>query len=469
MKKIKKIIFCVLLIILIVIIIIIIINKKNTNNNNIKESNYIEDLDNIKVDTDKTLLQRVSNRNDYYVAKKCLEKFYMSYAEIFNEENTNTNQKQEYINSVYNILDSDYINYKKITNNNIEQKLEKIDRNSVNITDMYVVQKNSYMYAYFVYGNIIDKTTNNMQPISIIIKADLSNGTYKILLSDYVNEKYNNIKIGDSVNIYIPEKIENNKYNTFIYESISDSTYIKDMFDNYLENMLYNTKVAYDMLNQDYKERKFGSIDAFNRYIAQNKDKIERTYKEGTYNNSDFKTLKEYNDFMFQNSNLGIKNYLINKDENYTQYIGIDNYNNYFIFNATAPMKYEVMLDGYTINTLQTTEKYNLASDSNKIAMNIEKIREAINNKDYKYVYSKLYDIFKTNNFPTEDSLKKYLLANLFENNKFEYSNVDEQNGTYIFTINVTDATGTDSTTKKLNMIMKLEEGTDFVMSFSMQ
>lgn len=51
-------------------------------------------------------------------------------------------------------------------------------------------------------------------------------------------------------------------------------------------------------------------------------------------------------------------------------------------------MNFTVILDTYTIDLPEFTEKYTKASDEEKVLLNIQKGFTAINDKDYRYVYN---------------------------------------------------------------------------------
>ena len=114
------------------------------------------------------------------------------------------------------------------------------------------------------------------------------------------------------------------------------------------------------------------------------------------------------------------------------------------------------------------TEKYNSSSNENKVAMNVEKIESAINNRDYKFIYNKLDETFKNNNFKSLDEFAEYINKNFFDNNNLEYESISNEGNVYIYTIKLTDVNNEENT-KTMTIIMKLKEGTDFVMSFSIE
>lgn len=131
-------------------------------------------------------------------------------------------------------------------------------------------------------------------------------------------------------------------------------------------------------------------------------------------------------------------------------------------------MKYTLILDTYTIDIPEFTDKYNTATDQEKVILNLNKFMLALNDGDYKYAYNVLDDSFKTNNFPNYASFETYAKSNFFSNNTFDYAEFGNTAGTYYtYTVNITDASGESSNTTTKTFIMLLEDGTDFKLSFN--
>ena len=126
------------------------------------------------------------------------------------------------------------------------------------------------------------------------------------------------------------------------------------------------------------------------------------------------------------------------------------------------------MLDIYTVDIEEFTNKYNTATNENKVSMNVEKVEAALNNKDYKYVYDKLDETFKNNNYPNLQDFENYMNSNLFNINNLEYVSVAEEGNVYVYKVNIVDNQNNENT-KPMTIIMQLQEGTDFVMSFSFE
>ena len=131
-------------------------------------------------------------------------------------------------------------------------------------------------------------------------------------------------------------------------------------------------------------------------------------------------------------------------------------------------MKYSLILDTYTIDIPEFTEKYKVSNDQEKVILNLNKFMLAINDGDYKYAYSVLADSFKRNNFPTYQTFENYVKTRFFKNNNFEYSKFGDEAGTYYtYTVNISDASNQTNDKITKTFIILLEEGTDFKLSFN--
>lgn len=129
-------------------------------------------------------------------------------------------------------------------------------------------------------------------------------------------------------------------------------------------------------------------------------------------------------------------------------------------------MDFKMILDTYTIDLPQFIEKYNQANDETKVALNLQKVFEAINDEDYNYVYNKLDDTFKQNNFPTLESFEEYVKNNFYSKNTITKANYTMENDMYVYGLNISNADNENEFITK-EFIVKLEEETDFVMSFN--
>lgn len=444
--NIKKVIIivAVLMIITIITVILLLFNHRNETNNNVPSEEYIAtpatEEDPIEINEN---LAEVTVRNNFYAVKNCITKFYTYYNAIYNDDNSNLIMdeeaiasleeiKRQNIEAVYNILDENYKVYKNITLDNLKDKLSSINTNTIDITKMYVTQKDENISVYFVYGYLLDASLKSSE-FSMIVNVDMLNRTYTVLLDDYVKKNYSNIEVGNNVEIDYPQEIKSNLYNTFKYQPISDETYITDVFNSFRDNMIYNVDNIYTNLDETYRQKRFPTLQDFKEYAANK--------------------VKEF-------SIMQLSQYQKTKYNNYIQYVCLTNSNKYFIINELSLMNYNFILDTYTIDLPEFVDKYETSDSKMKVALNIQKIEEAINDNDFLYIYNKLDDIFKQNNFSNYKEFKEYLKSRLFDENIFEYKNIEKQGDVYVATIIINE-------TKKMDIIMALSDDTDFYMSFN--
>ena len=160
-----------------------------------------------------------------------------------------------------------------------------------------------------------------------------------------------------------------------------------------------------------------------------------------------------------------LSQYLKTKEPDYTQYVCVDQNGNYYIFRETSAMNYTVILDTYTIDLPEFLEKYNTASDQQKVALNIDRFMQAINDKDYKYAYNCLADSFKNNYFKTQAEFESYVKKNFYENSDIKYNEFKTQQDLYTYSVIFTDKKTGEK--KNKTFVMQLGEGTKFVLSFN--
>lgn len=450
MKNLKKIIVIILIIILVLIITIYLINKKNIfdEESNIKESEYIEGSY-----EGNNVITEIENREDYFIIKSILENLqvYINYLDydfsqsrnefnnIEEQEEALEKYKEEGIDIIKNnIMSKEYIEKFNINDNEIYQKLVKYANKNIIINNIYVCDNSENIKTYIVYSN----TAETNEEFNIVIVTDSLTNSFNIILDNYIdNMKINKENIiGTEVSQDI-SNIKENEYNIYEDPDVSNKIYVQELFENYKNYLINSSKKAYELLDNEYKKIKFKDINEFNEYIDNNSSRIE---------------------------DMEISKYKINSYSDYTEYICVDQYENYIIFRENKVMNYTAILDIYTVDIPELVEKYNKGNEKEKVAMNIEKILSAINDKDYNYVYDKLDDTFKNNKFDTVEKFELYIKQNMFDTNIAEYGNFSNEGETYIYELNIKLSEESEDI-KHVTVIMKLLEDNNFVMSFNIQ
>ncbi len=433
----KKVIISLLAFCLILCIgLLIFLNREKDNQENMELENDIIYSDKIE----ESVMEKRENLESYYILEQCVYA-YLDSINVNNSSYYGYNKNNEYVkitdenNIIYNLLSKEYIGNNNIVAGNLDNYVDKLEKKVfyVPLKTKFIESDNLYKYA--VYGYITDIYNEYIKDILIIVNLDFNNSTFSI---EPVQENINIENIELDVNKL--ESIEENENNKFSYIQVNDETISSKYLDYYKKMLLSNVTEAYERLDEDYKKNKFESIELFEDYIKNNRDEI---------------------------LSASLNQYQVNEFDDYTQYICIDQNNNYYIFKETNFQEYTVILDTYTINLPQFIDKYNSSTNAEKVLLNIQKVFEAINDGDYNYVYNKLDSTFKQNNFPTLDSFETYIKQNFYQNNSIGYSNYQTSGDLHIYEISITNSDDENSKVITKNFIMQLKDGTDFVMSFN--
>ena len=203
-------------------------------------------------------LEKVQSKNEYYNAKKCVELFY-DYVSDGNRE------------KIYGLLDDEYVQMANITKEQL--KINNISKVKIDINKMYTIKISNDVDVYLIYGKLIDTNSNKMFNLAVGVKMNPANSTFSILPYEYMTEK-NMLKIDENseINFNRTEKIENKTYNVFKSIYLNDEEYVKYIFETFTERMSFNIEQAYQDLDQNYKEKRFGSLQNFTQYVSKNKE-----------------------------------------------------------------------------------------------------------------------------------------------------------------------------------------------------
>ena len=310
---------------------------------------------------------------------------------------------------------------------------------SLNINNMYVADISVSMKIYLVYGSIV----NTQEEVKLMVVLDNNNSTYDIYPQKYVQQnQLENLRSGDTIN-FSKDSVDKNDFNTFKYKNTDSQTVAMDYFNNYKNLLSNNAEALYNVLDKEYREKRFGSLQDFQEYLNSNREELEGA---------------------------NVSSYLVNNYDNYTEYVCKDQYENLYIFRATAVMKYSLLLDTYTITTDEFKQQYQNSSNENKVKLNVDKWFDMINNRDYKNAFNYLDETFRTNNLKNDpNTFEAYMRDQYPLHYQVLYGEITERNGTYVQSVKLKDITGEDSTEYMLDIIMQLQDDMNFVMSFTMQ
>ncbi len=442
MKKNKIIIAIMILIVFIIItligLIIVLNDSKTIEENSIQnKSDFIIEEEN---------LEEVKSRNEFFDVKQCIEQYFNF---IKNED------KQ----ALLDILDKDYIKQNNITENNINKFTYEKKSNKL----IYYIKHIKYkLYQdkieYIVKCNLFD---NLEQEIYLIIIIDNNNSSFAILPQIEKYNDINEIKLKENV-----KNIDKNTNNVVVYNSVSDEKMCEYLLDDYIKKALYFPNELYNCLEKEYKDKRFENYIDFQKYLSENREMLEMSEWDNLKKYSEFNTQEQYTQYIESLNSINLEKYLVENSNEGKKYVCVDKYNNYYIFNLKNLMEYTLTLDTYTIESEKFKTEYNNGGIQRKVQLNIDKFIKMLNNKDYKNAYKILDDGFKNNYFKTEEDFKNYMKNNLFEYNNVSYEEFSQEDEINIYKIIVSDKTLKNDKKIKMNIIMQLKDGTDFVMSF---
>ena len=442
MEKSKRIlIVLILLLIMIAIIVTMLIktNKKQEEPRNNQTSNVVEQDE---------AFAKVKDYKTYFTVKEILENYITYMKQINGDEyvdassfNMTASQiaktmQEDGLEALKGILDENYL--KDETDSSLIKMQNEYKQDGTYSKQVIYKLNIDDMYQYNLDSNfslvLVEAKLNNTE-LNLLVKLDNANNTYSIFLNDYIT-KNNYEKHMSEKNITIGKtKIQKNDYNSDISVDGTEKDVVVQYFSDYRMKMLNDTKSAYQKLDSEYAEKKFGQYSNFESYVNNNKNKIEVA---------------------------SIDKYQVVENKNGKEYVCVDENGKYYIFMEEEVGKYSVVLDTYTIDLPEFIEKYNSANEKTKVGLNIQKVFDAINNEDYEYVYNKLDNTFKQTNFKTVQEFANYAVQN-FAGKQLKYGECQQQGSMYIF--DITMISGTNQINKRV--IMQLKDGTDFVMSFN--
>lgn len=453
-NKIKWMIFGAAIIIF-VITILLILNKNKVISEEIDESELLES------ETEK--FYPVKNETDYFKIKSIVDRYIQNIQNLNGDSYIDDNMlrigrdetikltKDEAIKALMGMIEKNnktdvdineefFINQAKKYVIQGDYKKSNVVYN-IKIKEMYEYKYNDRISLFLFLSTIKENQLN------LLIKYDNVNNTFSLLIYDNIEKNNQNLDV-NSLDISYTN-IEENMYNKIIIDEITDEEMSKEYFNIQKNNLINDMETEYEKLDSQYKENKYTDYNDFKNYYSNLKSQL---------------------------INSKLDKYGIDDKNGKKIYTLIDNYGNYYIIEVGKSINdYTVKLDNYTVETESFKDTYNDASDQRKVALNITKINTALNNQDYKYVYSKLADSFKNNYFENEDKLREYIITNLYKKSTLEFEDFSREGNYFTYKIRVIKEYedgeeipfGKNEPSKNVNIVMQLKEGTDFVMSFS--
>ena len=380
-------------------------------------------------------LTPIEARNMFFIIRNLVDNYYNDLVAIANQtEETN----QDRVQAVIEVLDEMYKKQFEIDKTNVVSVLGRKQESYVTIEKVLASEKSTTLARYFVYVTLTNKVTLQNTDTIVMVTLDMDKRTYSIAPQEYIQRNFE-LEMGKSVPIEI-DTIEEKEYNQFKYKSIMDADVAEYYFERYIQFARYAPEKAYELLEEEYRKKRFGTKQEYLDYVESQKGQIQGV------------TLDKYK---------------ITKTEQGRQYTCIDQKGNYYIFYETNILQAGVRLDNYTIELPEEVEIYSKATDEEKVVYCVNHFIEAVNKRDYRYAYSKLSSGFKKNYFATLNTFIDYMKNNQTDLLQLESGKFGNEGQIYTYQANLKEAkTGK---MQQRNFVVKLGEGTEFEMSFEME
>ena len=444
---------------IIIVILMIIIN----NQDELKSESDI-DISIEEVFEEANKIEKIDSKEDYFFIKECLNK-YSTYSNdlliVSQQENDGD------INEITSEIEKEYMEQmkeelmtvipqfvKNEMNVNIDNAYQNvgIESGTIRINSVYTslqtinevaYEETTSIYAYVVDGVIIDE--NSQKDFQVIILIDKISNTFLIIPENYIKLKKMNLEEGQNLLIYEEKEIQNNVYNVFSTNTHSEQDICVDYFNEYKFNLEKDNEFIYEILNSEYKEKRFKNIDGFKEYVQKNINELKQA------------TITEY---------------LVNYYSDYTEYVCKDQNENLYIFKEKGVRDFELLLDTYTITTEKFKQEYENANEQKKVMMNVDKWIQMLNNRDYTTAFNMLDETFRNNNFNGDENVFEEYMRNRYPlHYKASYGQFEKRleniYSQQVFFKEIDEKAEAESS-KEINIIMKLNENAEFVMSFTM-
>lgn len=459
MKNIKKII-----IILIVIILIIILTIANTIMSTIKqqENEVMQELEEQEmlqkkiIDEESNIIKKITTEAEYFNVKKCIDYYkscsnYLYYAQQYDALSANEKENVEIEKEQLLSLMPEFVCEKlKLKKENIYNEIG-LPNKEMRIDSVYVstqkVKSSGEMdkinvKAYIASGVYIDRDNLQKEQFNIIVLMDTYKNTFAIVPQKYIELENIELKERNELTLYESESIEKNDYNEYEETIETEEEMSKEYLNRLRMNLMNDTSYIYDKFEGEYRNKRFGTYENFLDYVKQNRENLEK---------------------------IKLTSYLVNHNENDTEYICKDQYENMYIFEQTNPLEFSLRLDTYTIPTDNFKETYNSSEDAYKCQMNIDKFFQMINRQDYKTAYNYLAEGYKNNYFKTEEEFTNFAKNTFYTYNEVTYNSYEQKgNRLFVFKIKLNDLTGESTDKKEVKIIMQLNDNLNFEISFGM-
>lgn len=378
-------------------------------------------------------IQKVQSKDDIITVENMVNTYFRA-----------INDKE--ITKIRNIVDQEYLSYYNISDSVISSQFRDITNYQFYANEVYSYEETYLKVGYFVYGILTDNVQDIGYPFYIMVKADYDKQSFSIvpyeknlIKVDKMPQQQELLELENRLGL--ERQIATTLDNQIIRKVQTNEEIARWLIEHYKVNALYNTEYTYEnMLESQYKEKRFGDLENYKKYIQSMQEKIKL---------------------------ITPVKYQINNKERGKEYIIQDNYNVYYTIRITDNMDYSIMLDNYTIPSEELIKQYEKADQNTKVMTHLDTFLHMLNAKDFKHAYDLLDIGFKQNYFPTQQQFENYIQENFFSYNIISAINENRVEGEiFVYNLTIKSSTGAGAEQKEKRFLVKLTDNNSCVMSF---
>ena len=220
------------------------------------------------IKTEKEKVESVEDRERIYMVEQCISS-YLDTININNssyymyDESGNQEKSVDENEIILNLLTKEYTSKNNITKNNIENYVDKLDKDVFFVPLQMKYINSGDIYQYAMIGYITDFDYNIIKEVGFKVNLDMSatkTGNSDLSFTiEPINEEINDI---DEVQLEIKlTSVEKNDYNIVQYITTNTEEDCKRYLDYYKKMALSNPEEAYNRLDEEYRNLRFGSLD----------------------------------------------------------------------------------------------------------------------------------------------------------------------------------------------------------------
>ena len=309
---------------------------------------------------------------------------------------------------------------------------------SFSIDEIYVQNIDSNKNIYLIYFRQEAGESSNLKS-ALAIKLDKENKKFIIYTYEYLQSKdYVGLKENDSIFV---EDTEGKYEDTYDEEVINtdNEAYVKGLFERFKFDLKFDLEKLYLDIDEEYKSERFETFEKFSQFINENKE---------------------------ERKNDAFTKYQVEEYSDYTEYTIICTNDNHYIFNTKNIMDYSLLFDNYTTTIPKYLDAYNKNLPVVQAKYCINRVKSAINDKNYEFIYDKLSVVQRKNVYPSYSEFETFIKKNFYEKNEFEFEDYMIITPLlYQYKVKVTDATGKAIPFRRFDMAVILKDDADFEIS----